>query len=296
VWQFFLRNPGEEPAFLGALASFLERFDALVTFNGKAFDWPLLENRFVRNRRRLPLLDPPHIDLLHPARRLWKRRLVSCALSSLETHVLDVTRTEEDVPGYEIPYRYFSYQRTGDGTGLRGVFYHNLQDILSLAALTVHMAGVLNDPMSGLIDHPSDFLCVGKAFDRAGEPELAALCFEEALRRGALSGDRREALMRLAGVQKRQRWWDAALHTWDLLLDEGSTATLLALIEIAKYYEHVERDYAQALDAVQQALNLLDLQRLHGIGEDGRADLERRYSRLLNRSAAGRSRSRTRVG
>jgi uncharacterized protein YprB with RNaseH-like and TPR domain len=296
IRQFFLRSIGEEAPYLKSLASFLERFSAIVTFNGKAFDWPLLEQRYIYNRdfRKPPLLNPLHLDLLHPARRLWKPRLESCALGSLENHVLGVKRTREDVPGYLIPSLYFKFQRTGDGRPLAGVFYHNLQDILSLAALAIHMDQVMSDPLGGSLDHALDFYSLGKVFDRAGEAELAAACYEEALRRQIDSEHRYTCLVALGAVQKRQRWWDSALHTWDRLLDSGGSAALHALVEMAKYHEHVERDYHQALDCVEQALMLFEL-RTPGWPVGEREALERRLARLVGRAARNRAWYRTHV-
>ncbi|MGH2442155.1 MAG: ribonuclease H-like domain-containing protein [Chloroflexota bacterium] len=289
VDQFLLQDPGEELAFLTALDAFLRRFSVIITFNGKAFDWPLLEGRFVRHRqfRKAPLNDPPHIDLLHPARRFWKRRLESCALSSLEHHVLGLTRTGEDVPGWMIPSLYFSYVRSGDGTKLARVFYHNLQDILSLASLTIHMDRVTSDPMGGLVKHASDFLCIGKMFEWAGDAEEAVACFDECLRRDPSESDKQESLMRLAAVFKRERRWDAALQTWERLIELGTPAMVPALIERAKYYEHVEGSYLDALDDVQRALNLYELAHPRFIID--RNELEHRRSRLLNRIYRKRS-------
>jgi uncharacterized protein YprB with RNaseH-like and TPR domain len=295
VRQYFLDSPGDEVSVLQELAAFLARFSVLVTFNGKAFDWPLLESRYVFRFRRSSLPDPSHIDLLHPARRLWKSRLESCALSSLEFHILRVSRTEQDVPGYMIPSLYFQYQRSGDGEALRRVFYHNLHDVLSVAALAVHMDRVAADPMSGTVEHALDFLCLGRLYERAGDSNRASACYDEALRRDLTPEAREDALIRLATLQKRQRWWDLALQTWDRLIDEGGDGALFALVELAKYYEHVERDYGQALDAVRQALSLAELRDLLG-GRNALGELEHRLSRLLNREARvlGRSSQRFR--
>jgi uncharacterized protein YprB with RNaseH-like and TPR domain len=289
VRQFFLRSPNEEGEFLTALDAFLRGFSVLVTFNGKSFDWPLLENRFVGHRqfRRPPLVDPPHIDLLHPARRVWRRRLQSCALSSLETTILQVQRTEEDVPGWMIPSLYFAYLRSGDATALRRVFYHNLHDILSLAMLAVHLDHVLADPLAGAVQHASDFVCLARQYDLAGDPGRAIACLEAALLQSPSGDDRREALRRLAAIHKRERRWDAAVGLWDRLLEEGTEAALFALIERAKYYEHVERDYLEALDDVQRALQLAEL-----AGAESQVDirdLEHRRGRLLNRVYRERS-------
>jgi tetratricopeptide (TPR) repeat protein len=232
--------------------------------------------------------------LIHPARRLWKRRLESCALSSLEREILAVQRTGEDVPGYEIPYRYFLYQRSGDGKALAGVFYHNLLDILSLAALAVHVDLVLTDPFAGLVSSAVDFLSVAKIAERAEQPDMAIACYEEAIRLG-LSGEMRvECLTRLGGVQKRLRFWDGALQTWELMVDAGGDLALLGLVEIAKYYEHVERDYLQAMEVVRQALALAEIRRESEVG-DSLADLEHRLGRLLNRSMRSRGAARSRV-
>lgn len=294
VRQYFLTGPGHEGSLLAALHTFLAGFPAIVTFNGKAFDWPLLESRYLRHRRVPPLDDPPHLDLIHPARRLWKRRLESCALSSLEREILAVRRTGEDVPGFEIPQRYFYYQRSGSGEGLLGVFYHNLLDILSLATLAVHVDLVLSDPFGGLLSDALDFASMGRVAERAEQPDLAVACFETALHLGLPAEARADCLTRLGGVQKRQRWWEAAIQTWEMMVDEGGDLALQGLVEIAKYHEHVERDYLQALDAVHHALRLAELRGRHDV-EGTLEDLEHRLGRLLSRSARSGRHSHPRV-
>jgi uncharacterized protein YprB with RNaseH-like and TPR domain len=294
VRQYFLSGPGHELSLLRALHDFLSSFPAIVTFNGKAFDWPLLESRFLRHRRRPPLDDPPHLDLIHPARRLWKRRLESCALSSLEREILAVRRSGEDVPGYEIPARYFLYQRSGDGAALAGVFYHNLLDILSLAALAVHVDLLLSDPFGGLLTDPIDFVSFGRVAERADQPDLAVACYEEGLRLGLQPAERADCLSRLGALHKRQRAWESALQSWDLMVDHGGEPALQALVEIAKYYEHVERDYLQAMDAVRHALMLAEL-RGQADTDVELAELEHRLGRLLARAARSRGGPRTRV-
>ena len=288
VRQFFLTGPDQEKPFLDELSDFLSRFSSIVSFNGKAFDWPLLENRFHFHRRRPPFDDPLHVDLLYPARRLWKRRLESCALSSLEARILRVQRTEEDVPGYLIPQLYFQYVSTRDGRPLQRVFYHNLHDVLSLATLTVHIERILADPGCGLVEDGVDYLSLGKAYDAAGRSDQAVLCYEEALLRQLEKRDREECLIKLGGIQKRERRWETALQVWQRLLDEGGWAALLGRLELAKYYEHVERDYLQAIDQVQHALDSVDL--FGGAWpETDRHSLEHRLSRLVNRAIRARS-------
>jgi uncharacterized protein YprB with RNaseH-like and TPR domain len=288
VRQYFLDAPGDERAFLQSLGDVLRRFPVLVSFNGKAFDLPLLENRFRFHRWDGPLDDPPHIDLLHASRRLWKRRLESCALSALELEVLSVRRTVADVPGWEIPVRYFRYQRSRDPSVLEGVFYHNLMDILSLATLTVHIDRVVSDPTCGLVDSPIDFFCIGKAHELGGDAELALFCYEEALRRGLNGDTRADCLTRLAAIHKRERRYEASIQAWELLLDEGGRHALIGRVELAKYFEHVERDYVAAIDQVQHALLLAELFDSRW-PEANRRDLEHRLARLINRSVRARN-------
>jgi len=285
VRQFFLGHPGDERNFLDALSAFLAGFGVLVTFNGKAFDWPLLEGRFLRHRRPVPLSDPPHLDLLHPARRLWKRRVQSCALVSLESTLLGVQRTEEDVEGWEIPGLYFTYLRRRDPAELERVFYHNVQDILSLTTLAVRMDRVLADPFGGLTRDALDFYSLARVFERAGDPQSAVLCYEEALHQGLDPEYRHDALVRVSTLHKRRRWWDGALAAWERLLDDGGASAYYALIEMAKFYEHVERDYARALDLVRDALIMGELPSALG---DAPGDLEHRLARLTRRVTLNR--------
>ena len=144
--QFFMRDPAEEAALLEGLADFLAPARALVTFNGKAFDAPILVTRYLMNRMPVPFKGYSHIDLLPLARRLWRDRLESRALKYLEEHVLGMRRTSEEVPGYEIPWLYMDYLRTRDARPLAGVFYHNAMDMVAMAALLAHMNEMITNP------------------------------------------------------------------------------------------------------------------------------------------------------
>src|SRR6266542_93865 len=149
--QFFMRDPAEEPAMLEAITQFLAPAQALVTFNGKAFDAPLLATRYRLHHIPVPFAEYAHLDLLPLARRLWRDRLESRALKYLEQHVLGLTRAAEEVPGYEIPWLYFDYLRTRDARPLGGVFYHNTMDVVAMSALLGHMSGLLADPYNGRV-------------------------------------------------------------------------------------------------------------------------------------------------
>ena len=166
VRQFFLRDFPDEPAMLEELSEVLHSYEGIVTFNGKTFDLPLLENRFVLSRRRSPFRTLLHLDLLHPARRLWKLRLESCKLTHLEDRILGIRR-EGDIDGAEIPAVYFDYLRTGSARGLQGVFFHNALDIITLAALTVEMTEALgSDPWERVADG-LDLFSLSRILERA---------------------------------------------------------------------------------------------------------------------------------
>lgn len=161
VRQYFLREPGEEPSVLHGLAEDLQRFRTLITYNGRAFDAPLLETRFRLGRRPVPFAEMPHLDLLFACRRLWKLRFDSCKLTNLEREVLGFERVG-DVPGFLIPSLYTNYLRTGDAGSLVGVFTHNALDILSLACLTNLVAAVFERPEDARPRHPAECLGLGR--------------------------------------------------------------------------------------------------------------------------------------
>jgi len=285
VRRYFLSSPSDEGAFLDGLASYLGEFSTVVTFNGKAFDWPILENRFVLHRREPPVKNPVHLDLLHPARRLWKKRLSSCALSSLETHVLGLPPRAGDVSGWEIPGLYFQYQRTASPALLEPVFQHNLLAVLPLAPFMLHVDILLETPMSHVLQVPIDLLSIGKTHESVGAASCAARCYEEALRRGLPAEERLECLLRLSVLHRRRRSWDEARAAWERLVEEGGAGALFALVERTKYYEHVERDIMRELQCVQEALALADLSNALALHREMELQqLERRLSRLLNRA------------
>ena len=145
--QYFLRDPGEEEAMLGQLVGDLASAAAWVTFNGRAFDLPILETRLTLNRQRGVLGRRPNLDLLPPARRLYRGRLPSCALGDLEKHILRLVREQDDVPGELIPQMYLDYLRTGDASDMRRVIYHNAMDILSMVTLGAHLVEAFATPL-----------------------------------------------------------------------------------------------------------------------------------------------------
>lgn len=258
--QFFLRDFHEEPAVMAALAAELETARALVTFNGRSFDWPLLETRAAMNRLRLPRL--PHLDLLHPARRLWQAALPSCSLSSLEEAVLGLHRAD-DVPGEEIPQRWFDFLETGDAAPLAAVIVHNRLDILSMAALAGYMGQAAASPLTaapgGRPLTGAELLAVGRLLteNARSEEDLreGIACLAEALERDLPAPLRRGCYQALARALRRAgRAEEAAAVLKEAARSDG--ASPWAHIELAKYYEHRARDLAAARDWSLEALEV----------------------------------------
>ncbi len=261
--QFFLRDPAEEAAQLAALEAFLAPCQAIVTFNGKAFDVPLLNTRYTAHGWRAPLAGLAHIDLLHLARRLWRERIPNRALSSLEVHILGLARSQEDIPGWDIPRIYMEYLRSGDPTSLRGVFYHNAMDVISLAALMNHMAGLLADPIQLGSQHGVDLIALARLFEDLGQIDDAARLYINGLDHEDARSMRLprpvllQAIQRLALIYKRQGDWQTAIRLWQ---EAAHHHHLDAYVELAKCYEHTLKDYATALQWTQAAADLVNNQ------------------------------------
>jgi hypothetical protein len=284
VRQFFLRELREERALLHALGAYLEPFGALVSFNGKSFDWPLLATRFTLARLPQARRVWPHLDLLHPARRVWKHRLPDCRLGTLEAEVLGVRRAS-DVPSFLIPQLYFQFLRDGDHRPLLPVLAHNEADIVSLLALLAHLGHLLAPPDGEGRDRapgPPGADCYGLAQFHAarGRSDASIAAYGATLADPALPPHlRRATRIALALALKRARRWPEAIALWrELIADEARRAVPdpWAHEELAKYQEHVARDHAAAAATVAAALALLELR---GVTM-GRAALLHRLARL----------------
>jgi uncharacterized protein YprB with RNaseH-like and TPR domain len=280
--QYFMRDPAEEAALLEGLGTFLAPCQSLVTFNGKAFDAPLLSTRYRLHQIPIPYQGYSHLDLLPLARRLWRDRLESRALKFLEVHVLGLTRSSEEVPGYEIPWLYFDYLRTGDARPLGGVFYHNAMDVVAMAALLAHMNDMMESPFDGKVQHGLDFVALGKLFEDLGYWDEAARLFERGLESNLTESDFGVAVKRLSILQKRRGDMSEAVRLWEAAAGQGH---LYAFIELAKHYEHRERNVESALEWTKLALIRVEtLDQPEYIRKFWISEIERRMERL-NRKA-----------
>jgi hypothetical protein len=255
VRQFFLAGPGGERAMLGALSDVLSNASLLVTFNGRTFDVPFMEMRWAFHRAAPPTDGIPHVDMLPAARRLWRRREMSsaldggCNLTSLERAVLDVHRVG-DVPGFEIPARYFHFLRTGDQPAVEPVLEHNRQDIVSLAALMSHALWLIGEGPEACRE-PGEQLALGRLYERAGERARAHQSYEMAAASVGDADVQREALARLAASLRREARHEDAARAWEGVLSvrgRGGSASLdvMANEALAVHNEHRRRDLAAA--------------------------------------------------
>jgi uncharacterized protein len=251
--QFFMRDPAEEAALLEGLIDFLAPCAALVTFNGKAFDAPLLRTRYALHNIPVPFQDYAHVDLLPLARRLWRDRLPSRALKYLEEHVMLAPRTLEEVPGFEIPWIYFDYLRTRDAGPLKGVFYHNAMDIVAMTALFNHTAAMLADPHETDLEHGLDIVALAKLFEDLGKWDDAARLYERGLEIGLPEAGFMEALRRYSALQRRRGDVESAVKLWERAAGEGH---IYAHVELSKHYEHRKRDASEAYRWARSALEL----------------------------------------
>ena len=258
ILQYFLRDFDEEPSMLYALSQFMERFDMVVTYNGAAFDIPLLENRFTLARLDSPFKNVTHLDLLFSARRLWRNGHGSCRLIALEREMISFMRGP-DVPGSMIPRAYFDYLQHKPSLTLKGVFSHNVYDVVSLAALTIHACDrVVLEPAA--LDDPLDLYSLGRILQNSQSWLRSIQLYEMALAGGLPEPTRQKAMENLSVVHRR-----AGNHERSMEI----CAELMALPEFsmtgyegaAIYYERVARDFESALRIVEEGLLRADTDR-----------------------------------
>lgn len=286
--QLFLTGYGAERAVLLALSALLSQSGVLVTFNGKSFDVPVIETRYLFHRMALPDSARVHLDMLHPARQLWRRRRDPgapvrrdaiarmrwnaapradgfdddrCTLGALERSVLGFRR-HGDVPGSEIPSRYFHYVRTGDAGPLEPVFEHNRLDLVSLAALTARGLHLAAEGCAATAN-ARECLAIGRLYERAGRLGAAAECYQHAIDSWELDAlddrdlVRAEATRRLALLHRRGRRHADAVALWERLLRlPGCPAGLMreAAQALAVHHEHRSKDLATAHQYARRCL------------------------------------------
>lgn len=268
VRQFLLPGFQHERALLAMVAEWSANTGTLVTFNGRSFDVPLIETRYLLHRLSFPLGELPHLDMLHPARSLWKQRPTiagpalddeSCKLSVLERHLAGYHRVG-DVPGFEIPSRYFRFVRTGDAHGLEAVLEHNRIDLISLALVTARAIKLITQGPRAA-QHPREALGLGRLYERSGAADNAESAFMQAASLAACVGRepdvRGEALRRLALCRRRAGRLADAAAAWQEIVSLPGCPSMLrreAREALAIHHEHRSRDLDTARSLVLEVL------------------------------------------
>ena len=275
VRQYGLRDYPDESALLHALAEDLGDLP-LVTFNGRAFDWPLLSMRFTLHR--LGAVERGHLDLLPQARRLWAGSLPSHSLATLERHVIGLER-KDDLPGAEIPDAWFRYLRTGAAGAVARAFRHNETDVVSMLALLARVGAVLDGDRASLTASPRDHLGTARLLLELGEAVRARRCLDAGIAH-ARGPEARPLLHARADLARRAGEHDAALALWADARSADAALDLAAHVEAAKLLEHRLARHADALALTEAALA-----RVPAGGAD-HADLLHRAARLRRRLEA----------
>ncbi len=244
--QYMIRDYHQEPAMLRQVFERFKQARCLVTFNGASFDMPLLESRATVNRLQDICQIPLHLDMIHAARRVFKLRIRQCSLTGIEQQVFGESRAD-DLPGAEIPARFFRYLKTGEEGLMQDVLEHNALDILSLARLTALVAQLHESPLASA--HQKDMFSIGKVYEKHGQVEKAATCFRACTDRDV----RVMAGVRLADMLKRHRNNLEAADAYETLLS-SQAASAHVYTALAKIYEHRLKDPARALAIVNQGM------------------------------------------
>ncbi len=270
---FILSDLSREDEFLEAVEAFFDRheFSATVTFNGKTFDFPLMETRYILQRKRFPLLKKPHFDFLFPARTLWKHTYESRKLSFLGDVLLGISRDDDIDPG-QIPMLYFDYLRTNSFERMGKVVEHNSLDLLGLSVITLLALQYLQDP--GKVNDEGEILGVAMLHEKAGCLDRAKEIYEMAQKMATREDVLTRIARRLSAIKKKEKLYDEALDLWKIMYEAEDPS---AYRELSIHFEHREKNYIKALEIVNAGLATSTLT------EARRIDLEKRFQRLQNK-------------
>jgi len=243
--QFFLQDPANEPCQLAALEEFTANARVVVSYNGKSFDLPRIKNRYLFHGWPAPFQNIYHLDLLHVVRRLWKTQLPTCSLGDVEYHLLDIHRASHDIPGWQVSEKFFEYLQNGDPGPLEGVFYHNEVDVISLVTLLNYITDRLSKPLSDSYLDRQDLIPIARYLSDLNRTDLSIEVLVSALQNNSLSIDMTVwGLKSLALIYKRNSDYELAVPLWE---KSASLDDVHSKIELAKFYEHKNSDYQEAI-------------------------------------------------
>jgi uncharacterized protein YprB with RNaseH-like and TPR domain len=291
VRQYILRDFSEEPAQLQAFTEDLNENSSLLTYNGKSFDIPLLRTRYRINRLQVPFIDYPHIDLLHPCRRIYKNHFDTFNLTFLEAMILGFERTD-DVPSYLIPKIYFDFLQNRDDDLLIPILYHNRDDIISLYMLARETARRIDLALCGASNDDNMFLSLAKIMFVSRDYDSAEKILGFIKSDFAESRINEDAMMMKAIAAKRVRDWDKAQTTWRQMIDCGRFG-IFPHIELAKHLEHRIKDLDSALALTDSAMRIMEFEREFISFADYKSSLgelrhrRKRLVKKINKKSAG---------
>ena len=276
VTQALMRDYPQEHQLLKQFQEELKEDTCLVSYNGKSFDLPLLQSRLTMNRSNRDLAELPHLDLLHAAKRTYKLRLGRTPLTRLEQLVLGFER-QGDLPGAEVPVRYFKYLETREESLLEDILDHNRQDIITLAKLFLNMGLQSLQPLNAA--HQEDLFSIGRVYEKHGQYERAITCYK-ACSDQVVS---KLAMLQMAELYRKQRKDEEAVAAFEALQADRQFNPRV-FISLAKLYEHRYRDPARALEITRQGM-LYCYERIAKSTETEAVilDLERRSLRLIRK-------------
>ena len=277
IRQYLLPDYSDEAALLEQVLAELGRDKTLVSYNGAAFDLNLIRDRFIVNRVAREVPCSGHFDLLHPARRLFKRRLSDCSLTSIEREVFGYYRCD-DVPGHLIPSIYFDWLQTESTDFLPAVLEHNKLDIISLYFLLLHLDHIFRTD-GAVLDYADDLYSLSRVYGRRKRHQKVIANFVT-LQKNPGPPLTDEVLLFHSMAYKRQGDWAGAVEIWHKLADSTGPEAVAAALELAKHYEHRARDCGRALDYTRKA------QLSAGLGDRQGESLNRRLARLRRKLAA----------
>lgn len=280
VRQLLLDSPRNELAYLSEIKQMLTNFAGIISFNGKSFDLPLLQTRFILSKMDFQLDHFVHLDLLHAARRLWGPTLPDCSLGTIENKRLRFLR-HNDVSGAKVPKLYFDYLKSADYQLLLPVLKHNVIDILSMVSIVSLMSMAFEKTDAGDIPQGIDEIGVLKSFISLDEfDRILQYCKSD------FTGMSINALNEIAFYLKRKGRIEQAIFIWEHLITRSEFSET-AYLELAKYYEHFARNYSDALSVVQRVAKRIEIR--EELGRDSNAlvdDWKHREKRLLRKIAS----------
>lgn len=278
IIQLFLDDFSSEPLLLSHLEKIIDNYSMIATYNGKSFDVPALKTRLIMNGMNDIFVEKVHFDLLHISRTIFKNKISSFKLNNIEEEVLEFKRSYDDIPGWLIPQVYFDYLETGQTGLLNNIFYHNKIDVISLASLFFLFDRLMDSSSITKYYHKEDLIGIVRLIARTGNYKVAdqysSNIFQKHTQLKNMKHLDAKTLEELAMISKKIGNWSKAVNIWDLAVENGS---FFACVELAKFFEHKEKDYDKAIEYVKRALNILKTQK---IIEPSRDDLDKRFNRL----------------